>query len=137
MTSSIRIYVPADAAAVSVGANAVAQKIMLEAAQRQIDISLVRNGSRGMLWLEPLVEIETPQGRIGFGPVGVDDVASVFEAGLGQAGKHPLALGIVDDLPWMKQQTRLTFARVGVIDPLSMQDYKTKAGLLVCKPLWL
>jgi formate dehydrogenase iron-sulfur subunit len=130
MTSSIRIYVPADAAAVSVGANAVAAKMIQEAEHRKIAISLVRNGSRGMLWLEPLVEIETPQGRIGFGPVGVDDVASLFEAGLGQAGKHPLALGIVDELPWMKQQTRLTFARVGLIDPLSMEDYKKHGGLV-------
>ena len=62
MTSSIRIYVPADAAAVSVGANAVAAKMIQEAEHRKIAISLVRNGSRGMLWLEPLVEIETPQG---------------------------------------------------------------------------
>ena len=129
MTATIRIFVPADAAALSVGADAVAEKIMQEAKQRGMAVTLVRNGTRGMLWLEPLVEIDTPKGRIGFGPVTVGDVAGLFDAGLGQGGKHPLALGLVEELDWMKQQTRLTFARVGLIDPLSMDSYQKHGGL--------
>ena len=130
MTAKIKIFVPGDAAAVSVGANAVADKIAIEAKQRGIDVALVRNGSRGMLWLEPLVEIDTPNGRIGFGPVTVEDVSGLFDAGLGQAGQHRLALGLVETLEWMKKQNRLTFARVGVIDPLSLADFESHGGLM-------
>lgn len=130
MTGKIKIYVPADAAAISVGADAVAERIVLEAKQRDMDITLVRNGSRGMLWLEPLVEIDTPKGRIGFGPVGVEDVAGLFDAGLGQGEQHRLSLGLVDALSWMKKQNRLTFARVGVIDPLSLSEFEAQGGLV-------
>mgnify|MGYP006268164199 CR=1 FL=1 len=129
MTEMIRIFVPADAAAISVGADAVALKIVQEAQKRNMDIKLVRTGSRGMLWLEPLVEIETPNGRIGFGPVSVDDVATLFDSGLGQSGQHRLALGLVESLDWMKRQNRLTFARVGIIDPVSMEDFEAHGGL--------
>lgn len=129
MSAEIKIFVPGDAAALSVGAEAVAKQIQAEADRRGIAIRLIRNGTRGMLWLEPLVEIETPHGRVGFGPVGVSDVAGLFDAGLGQAQGHHLALGLVDALDWMKRQTRLTFARVGVIDPLSFEDFEAHGGL--------
>lgn len=125
----VRIFVPIDAAALSVGAEAVAQAVSREAAARGIMIDLVRNGSRGMLWLEPLVEVETPQGRIAYGPVAARDVDGLFDAGLVQGGEHPLRLGLVDDLDWMKRQQRLTFARTGVIDPLSLSDYRAYDGL--------
>ncbi len=127
-TAPVRIFVPIDAAALSVGAEAVAHAVSREAAARGIAIDLVRNGSRGMLWLEPLVEVETPQGRIAYGPVAARDVEGLFDAGLVQGGEHPLRLGLVDDLDWMKRQQRLTFARVGVIDPLSLSDYRAYDG---------
>ncbi|OYU47084.1 MAG: formate dehydrogenase [Rhizobiales bacterium PAR1] len=127
--SVVRIFVPGDAAALSVGANGVAAAIAREAAARGIAVEIVRNGSRGMLWLEPLVEVETAAGRIGYGPVAVRDVAGLFEAGFVNGGAHRLALGRIDDLDWMKRQQRLTFARVGVTDPLSLEDYKAHGGL--------
>ncbi len=132
-TAPVRIFVPIDAAALSVGAEAVAHAVSREAAARGIAIDLVRNGSRGMLWLEPLVEVETPQGRIAYGPVAARDVEGLFDAGLVQGGEHPLRLGLVDDLDWMKRQQRLTFARVGVIDPLSLSDYRAYDGLVGLK----
>ncbi|KRE20846.1 formate dehydrogenase [Bosea sp. Root483D1] len=129
MSEAIRIYVPIDAAALSVGAEAVANAIAKEAQARGIAVELVRNGSRGMLWLEPMIEVETPEGRIAYGPVAAKDIAALFEAGFQNGGAHGLRLGRVDDLDWLKRQQRLTFERVGVTDPLSLADYRTYDGL--------
>ena len=121
----MNIFLPLDSAAVALGADELADAICAEAAASSADINLVRNGSRGMVWLEPLVEVEVDGVRHGFGPMEAGDVAGLF----GDLTAHPKALGPVDDLPWMKGQTRLTFARVGVIDPLSLDDYRAHGGL--------
>ena len=122
--SAIRIYVPGDAAAVACGADDIAKTIRDLAAQRSVDVQIVRNGSRGMHWLEPMLEVTTPEGRIAYGPVEAGDVESVFDAmlGNGQAlgGEHKLRVGKPEDHPFMKKQTRLTFARCGFVDPLSL-----------------
>ncbi|SFJ05468.1 formate dehydrogenase beta subunit [Bosea sp. OK403] len=125
----VKIFVPIDAAALSVGAEGVAQAIFREAQVRGDAIELVRNGSRGMLWLEPLVEVVTAEGRIAYGPVAARDVAGLFEAGFLSGGAHALRLGATEELDWMKRQQRLTFARIGVIDPLSLADYRAHGGL--------
>ncbi|MCL4676317.1 MAG: formate dehydrogenase, partial [Pararhodobacter sp.] len=117
----MKIYVPLDSAAVALGADDVAAAIRAAAPEAQV----IRNGTRGMVWLEPLVEVEIDGIRHGFGPMEPADVAGL----LGDLAAHPKALGPVDDLPWMKGQTRLTFARVGVIDPLSLDDYRAHGGL--------
>ena len=122
----MKIYLPLDAAAKALGADEVALAIMAEASRRGVAVELVRNGSRGMVWLEPLVEVVTDAGRMAFGPVDAGDVAGLF----GDLSVHPKALGLTDDLPWMRGQTRLTFARVGVIDPLSVVDYRNHGGLV-------
>ena len=126
---TVRVFVPRDAAALAVGAEAVANAIAREAAKRGLAIEVVRNGSRGMLWLEPFVEVQTAGGRIGYGPVAANDVAALFDAGLleGKAGQW--CHGLVDEIPWLKKQTRLTFARVGVTDPLSTAEYEANGGL--------
>lgn len=121
----MKVYVPRDAAARAVGAEAVATAVQDAAAARGIDLTLIRNGSRGMIWLEPLVEIETAEGRIGFGPLTVADVPALFDS----PDTHPKALGLVKALPWMARQTRLTFARCGMIDPLSLAEYEAHGGL--------
>ena len=123
-----RIFVPIDSSALAVGAEAVAQAIAKEAHARGLDVRIIRNGSRGMVWLEPIVEVETPQGRIGYGRVSAFDVAGLFEAGFLQGGDHAARVGKVDDLDWMRRQQRLTFARCGVIDPLSLSDYRAHGG---------
>lgn len=126
---SIRIFVPRDSTALALGADDVAAAIGREAARRQLDITVVRNGTRGMLWLEPLVEVETPAGRIGFGQVDAGDVAALFDAGfhLGDSS-HRLALGPVAAIPYLARQDRLTFARAGLTDPLSLADYEAHDG---------
>lgn len=126
---STRIHVPCDSAALAVGADEVAVAIAAEAALRGLDIEVVRNGTRGLLWLETLVEVDTPQGRIGFGPVDAADVRALFESGFHTgAGGHPLALGPVEQIPYLARQQRLTFARIGITDPLSLQDYEDHGG---------
>src|SRR5579863_3106354 len=125
---SVKIYVPCDAAAVSVGADAVAKAIAEQIASRHIDATLIRNGSRGMFWLEPLVEVETPRGRIAYGPVSVDAVPGLLAAGLTEGKPHKLCLGLTEEIPFLKRQERLTFARCGITDPLSLSDYVTHGG---------
>ncbi|WP_090113095.1 formate dehydrogenase beta subunit [Limimaricola pyoseonensis] len=122
----MKVYVPRDAAALAVDAEKVAEAVMAEARIRDIEVDLVRNGSRGMLWLEPLVEVEKDGIRHAFGPVGPRDVEALFDA---DWGEHPLALGPTEEIDWFKRQTRLTFARVGVIDPLSLDAYEAHGGL--------
>ncbi|WP_447777976.1 formate dehydrogenase beta subunit [Variovorax boronicumulans] len=125
---STMIYVPRDSAALAVGADRIAQRIAQEAAARQLDIQLVRNGSRGLFWLEPLVEVATPEGRIAYGPVTPDDVADLFEAGFLCGAPHRLRQGLTEQIPYLKSQQRLTFARMGVTDPTSLTDYVAHEG---------
>ncbi|ORA26936.1 formate dehydrogenase beta subunit [Mycobacterium aquaticum] len=125
----ITVYVPRDSAAISVGANEVAVAIEREAGLAGREIRLVRNGTRGMLWLEPLVEIETESGRVGYGPVRSDDVGELVATGMLEGAPNELYLGVVEDLPWMRDQQRLCLARVGVTDPLSPDDYVRHGGL--------
>lgn len=125
----VTVFVPGDSAALAVGANRVADAIAREAAGRNLEVEIVRNGSRGMLWLEVLVEVRTEHGRIAYGPVKAGDVASLFDADFLTGGDHRLCLGLTKDIPFLKSQTRLTFARCGVTDPLSLEDYRTYQGM--------
>lgn len=123
----MKIYLSQDAAARALGADRVAAAIIAQAALQDIQIELVRTGTRGMVWLEPLAEIETPEGRVAFGPMTPEDVPALLQADAASA--HPKALGLTEEIPFLKSQTRLTFARVGVVDPLSLADYKANGGL--------
>ncbi|WP_313665113.1 NADH-quinone oxidoreductase subunit NuoF [Shinella sp.] len=126
---TITIFVPRDAAALALGADRVATAIAREIETRGIDARIVRNGSRGMHWLEPLVEVRTERGRIAYGPVKSSDVPSLFEAGFLQGADHPLCRGRTKEIPFLARQTRLTFARCGVTDPLSLEDYRHYQGM--------
>jgi len=128
MTAATTIYLPRDAAALSVGAEAVARAIRAEAEFRGLPITLVRTGSRGLLWLEPLVEVARPEGRVAYGPVRASDVSGLFDAGFLNGAAHPLGLGLTEEIPYLKNQERLTFANCGVIDPLSVADYQAHGG---------
>lgn len=127
---TVRVYVPKDAAAIALGADQVAAQMQICAQARGQRIDLVRNGSRGLFWLEPMVEVETALGRVAYGPVGEADVSSLFEAGFlsDQPAEHPLCLGLTQDIPFLKGQERLTFKRVGITDPLSLKDYEALDG---------
>jgi formate dehydrogenase iron-sulfur subunit len=124
---SLHLYIPADAAAVALDADSVATALQAAAARRGVDITITRTGSRGLHWLEPLIEVATAKGRIGYGPVGVADAEAILAATL-DGSTHPLCVGVVDDLPFLKRQNRLTFARCGIIDPRSLDDYLAHDG---------
>lgn len=124
---TMRIFIPRDAGAIAVGADDVALAFEQAATARGKTIEIVRTGSRGLYWLEPLVELATAQGRVGFGPVTPADVPSLLDA-VDSSGQHALRLGVTDEIPWLKRQTRLTFARCGVVDPRSVDDYRAHGG---------
>jgi formate dehydrogenase iron-sulfur subunit len=127
---TVRVFVPLDSAALAVGADRVANAIIAEGAARGDDVQVIRNGSRGMLWLECLVEVEVAGTRYAYGPVSAADVPSLFDAGFLSGGRHPLALGPTEEIPYFKTQSRLTFARCGLINPLSIEDYRAHGGLV-------
>ncbi|SFJ84094.1 formate dehydrogenase beta subunit [Methylophaga sulfidovorans] len=121
---SQRIYIPCDTTALSLGADQLAEAIQQEITQRGLDATIVRNGSRGMLWLEPLVEVDTAQGRVGYGAVSAQQVSELFDAGMLEGNQqHESCIGLVEDHPFLKKQQRLTFARSGITDPVSIEDY--------------
>ncbi|MBY6308097.1 formate dehydrogenase beta subunit [Alcaligenes faecalis] len=126
--STITVYVPRDTAAVAMGAHEIALQLAAQAQERGLDIQVVRNGSRGLLWLEPMVEVQTAEGRVAYGPVQTEDLPGLFDAGFLQGGAHKLCHGLTDAIPYLKNQERLTFARVGIIDPVSVADYQACGG---------
>jgi len=123
-----RVFVPFDTTARALGADAVAREIEMAAKTRGLELEIVRNGSRGAFWLEPLVEVEHEGSRLAFGPVTVDDVESLLDAGFPGACEHPLALGETEQLPWFARQQRLTFERAGLGDPLALDEYRARGG---------
>ncbi|MEQ1581985.1 MAG: NADH-ubiquinone oxidoreductase-F iron-sulfur binding region domain-containing protein [Steroidobacteraceae bacterium] len=126
--SAVLVYVPRDASAVALGADAVADEIGRQARERGVAVRIVRNGTRGLTWLEPLVEVATAAGRLAYGPVLEADVAGLFDAGFITGAQHRLSLGPIDQHPYLANQQRVTFARVGVIDPVSVAEYVAHDG---------
>ena len=126
---TFKIFIPIDSTALSLGANDVYEAVISEAKKRDIDIQIVRNGSRGLFWLEPLIEVETSDGRLAYGPVTVDDVITLFDDKF-YAGNDSssLFLGLTEEIAWLKNQERLTFARVGITDPVDIDDYEKYDG---------
>ncbi|MCC6075321.1 formate dehydrogenase beta subunit [Pseudomonas sp. GCM10022188] len=124
----LKLCIPCDSVARAVGADDVADALAREAERRNLSLDIQRTSSRGLFWLEPLVELDGPEGRQGFGPLTVEDVPSLLDALAGDAGAHPLALGPVEEIPYLKSQQRLLFARAGITRPLSLEDYQAHGG---------
>ncbi|MEZ2743063.1 formate dehydrogenase beta subunit [Paenalcaligenes hominis] len=124
----IRLYIPRDTAAVAAGVETLIPLIKAQAQAQNQPIDIVRNGTFGLLWLEPLIEVQTEAGRIAYGPVHAKDLPSLFEADWLHGGAHPLCHGLTTEIPYLKNQERLTFGRVGHIDPLSLSDYAAHGG---------
>jgi len=124
----VKVFIPADTTACALGADAIAAEVTLQARNRGLNITIIRNGSRGAFWLEPLVEIEVGGSRYCYGPVNPSEVAGLFDAGFPGLCEHALLLGQATDIEWLARQDRLTFGRAGLIDPLSVDDYKQYGG---------
>ena len=134
--SATRIFVPRETTAVSVGANEVALAIAAEAKRRGADIALVRNGSWGACWLEPLVEVQQGEQRIAYGNVNPDDVPALFDAGLLDGGDHDKRLGPVSEIEYLIKQERWTFWRCGLIESLSLDDFLAHQGFKALQKAW-
>ena len=119
---TIRVYVPVDSTALALGAERTARAIERVCAERGIAVEVLRNGSRGMMWLEPLVEVVTAAGRVGYGPVKAAEVEALVDAGMLEGRANARCIGVVDEFPWLRNQERLTFARVGITRPTSLED---------------
>jgi formate dehydrogenase iron-sulfur subunit len=124
------IFVPNDTGARSIGADEVADAIAARIAELGTDAVVVRNGSRGAYWLEPLIEIDTPEGRVGFANIRPEQVATLFTADGLPTAAHQLSVGLIAQIPWFRDQQRITFARAGVIDPLSLREYRAHRGMV-------
>lgn len=125
-----RVFISRDAGSLALGADEVADRLRQEAERICQPLEIVRTGSRGMYFLEPMIEIDHPEGRVGYGPVAVGDVAGLVAAGALEGADHPLLRGRVEHIPFFARQTRLTFALCGVIDPRSLQDYTVHGGYM-------
>ncbi|MFV3405221.1 formate dehydrogenase beta subunit [Pseudomonas sp. NY15463] len=123
----LNLCIPCDSLARAVGADQVAEALVREAQHRHLPLRIQRTSSRGLYWLEPLVELDTDAGRLGFGPVTVEDVPALLDA-LVEGTPHALALGPVEQMPYLKSQQRLLFARAGITRPLSLDDYHATGG---------
>lgn len=123
-----KLYLPADVVAIALGADRVLRTLVDEAGRRGLPIEVVRTGTRGAIWMEPLLEVETPDGRIGYANVKPQDVAGLLDAGLLTGGEHALRIGRPEAHPWFAGQTRLTFERCGIVDPVSAEDYRAHGG---------
>ncbi len=128
-----KIYVPRETAAVSVGADDVALAIAREAKTTGTDIELIRNGSWGATWLEPMVEVEVDGVRIAYGNVSATDVPGLFAADLINGGEHQRRLGPTYEIPYLINQDRWTFWRCGLINPLSLEDFEAHQGFKALK----
>ncbi len=126
---STKIYIPCDSGALAVGADEVAAAFEAAARRREIALEIVRTGSRGLYWLEPMVEVATTSGRIAYGPVAPGDVTNLLDGGMLTGASHRLRLGAPEEIPFLKRQTRLTFARCGIVQPLSIEDYRVQGGM--------
>ena len=126
MNAPVKVFVPGDSSAVSIGANEVARAFPEHHAG--VPINIVRTGSRGLFWLETLVEIATPAGRVAYGPVQAREIPGLLAAGLLQGADHPKRLGNIEEHAWLKSQQRLTGARLGIVDPRNIVDYIAHGG---------
>lgn len=126
--NQVTIYIPRDTAALAMGVEEILEPIRLKAKKQGLELTIIRNGTRGLLWLEPLIEVLTDNGRVAYGPISEEDLDSLFDADWLHGGQHPLCHGLTDEIPYLKNQERLTFAKVGLIDPLSLEDYTKHDG---------
>ncbi len=126
--SKAKLYIPRDAGALGLGSADVEQALIVALKKRGIDAEFVHTGSRGLYWLEPMIEVATPQGRVAYGPVAASEVEGLLDAGLLDGKPHKLCLGKPEELPFLQRQSRLTFARCGIVDRNSIDDYRALGG---------
>ena len=94
-----------------------------------VDVKIVRNGSRGLFWLEPLVEVETPRAAIAYGPVGAEDVAGPVRCRLPARADARSGLGPTEDIPYSQEPGAPDFrARAASSIRCRIDDYRAHGG---------
>ena len=116
----MRVFIPQDSISIALGADLIAKKIA------QSGHEIIRNSSRGLHFLEILIEVEIDGARHGFGPISTNEIEDLIASNF--AKSHPKYLGIVDELKLIKSQNRLSFAKCGINDPLDFDGYLTLGG---------
>jgi len=134
--NAVKVYVPRETTAASVGADEVAVAIAREAKLRGIALELVRNGSWGAGWLEPLVEVVKGEARIAYGNVEAEDVPALFDAGFVDGGSHDKRLGPINEIDYLVKQDRWTFWRCGLVEALSLDDFLAHQGFRALQKAW-
>ena len=126
MVDQIKIYIPKETSACSVGSDLIAEKINA-LTQEHKHISIIRNGSWGAFWLEPFVEIEINGNRVGVSYLNKDisHLTSIeeFIDDFNNSKPHNIL-----EIDFIKQQTRLVFSRIGLDDPLDLNQYCNSGG---------
>lgn len=125
---TIQVFIPKDTTACALGADQLSHELAALADSQGVDLLITRNGSRGAFWLEPLVEVESEAGRVGFANIKSEQLPSLLACMQNDLTEHPACVGLIDALPWFAQQQRLTFSRAGVIDPVSVEHYRAFGG---------
>jgi formate dehydrogenase iron-sulfur subunit len=117
------IYIPCDSSSISVGAENIKNIISDHLPEAKIK----RTGSYGLYWLEPMIEVEKDNRRIAYGPLDNNSIIELIKCDFSE--QHSLCLGPTHSIDKLKLQNRLTFKNCGIIDPLSLDDYKKQGGL--------
>ena len=109
----IDVFVPQDTTALALGSDGIASLLTQLSKSRGLDLNLTRNGSRGMFWLEPLLEVDLEGIRVGFGPMTLSDVPSVLialESNTNEVSdiNHPLFLGPVENIEYFRTAGRIS-----------------------------
>jgi formate dehydrogenase iron-sulfur subunit len=136
MTTQRKWYLSGDSSAIALGADRLAKQLLAA----DTSLNLIRNSSRALFWLEPLLEVELPTQsglrRIGFGPLNKATLTALLAEGLLDIHadhallKHPLCLGHLNEHTFLKTQQRVVFKRLGLHAPLDIAAYTSSQGFV-------
>ncbi len=115
MSMALRLYLSNDTSARAAGAG-----LLADSWSERPEVQLIRTSSRGAFFLEPMVERDSPDGRLAWFNVTPDDLRSIV-AGIGGTS--------VRSIPFLTQQVRFTFANFGETEPLALDEYQARGGL--------
>ncbi len=109
-----RLYLSNDTSSRAAGAERLAEHLRTRA-----DVQLIHTSSRGAFFLEPMIERDSPTGRVAWCHVALDDLPNII---MGTGGMP------VDAIPYLAKQTRATFANFGITEPLALDEYQSRGG---------
>jgi formate dehydrogenase iron-sulfur subunit len=112
--TTTRLYLSNDTSSQAVGAGHLAEQL-----RKRTDVEIIRTSSRGAFFLEPMIERDSPVGRVAWYNVVPEDLSHIVAG----TGGTP-----VDALPYFTKQTRHTFSNFGITEPLALDAYQSRGG---------